>query len=175
MRTAAAVPSLGEVLSSGIERPIRAACVSALMDIGTPGALSALEAALTDPERDIRLTVLRALTTRNHRPALQKIQAIITGGATKDMDRTERLALYEYYGSISGDAGVVVLDPILTARTSIFAKKEDPELRACAAVARGRINSDASRAVLQKSASDKDVVVRNAVSRATRARCASPR
>lgn len=174
MRTASAVPSLGEVLSSGIERPIRAACVTALMDIGTPGALSALESALADPERDIRLTVLRALTTRNHRPALQKVQAIVTGGSTKDMDRTERLALFEYYGSIAGDAGVAVLDAILTLKTGIFAKKEDPELRACAAVALGRINSDASRASLQKSASDKDVVVRNAVARALKGPAAGP-
>lgn len=168
MRTASAVPSLGEVLASGIERPVRAACVTALMDIGTPGALSALEAALTDPDRDIRLTVLRALTARTHRPALQKVQAILTGGSTKDMDRTERIALFEYFGTICGDAGVAVLDPILTAKGGLFAKKEDPELRACAAVALGRINTDASRACLQKSSSDKDVVVRNAVSRALR-------
>lgn len=168
MRTASAVPSLGEVLASGVERPVRAACVTALMDIGTPGALSALEAALQDPERDIRLTVIRALTARTHRPALQKVQAIITSGRTKDMDRTERIALFEYYGTICGDAGVPVLDPILSVRGGLFAKKEDPELRACAAVALGRINTDASRAVLQKSSSDKDVIVRNAVSRALR-------
>lgn len=168
MRTASAVPSLGEVLASGAERPVRAACVTALMDIGTPGALSALEAALNDPDRDIRLTVIRALTGRTHRPALQKVAAIITGGGTKDMDRTERIALFEYFGTICGDAGIPVLDPILTAKTGIFAKKEDPELRACAAVALGRINSDAARATLQKSANDKDVIVRNAVARAMR-------
>lgn len=166
MRAAAAVPSLGEVLATGLERPIRSACVTALMDIGTPGALSALEAALNDPEREIRLTVVRALTARNHRPALQKVQAILTGGSTKDMDRTERIALFEYFGSIAGDAGIAVLDPLLTAKGGMFAKKEDPEIRACAAIALGRINSAAARACLQKSASDKDVVVRNAVARA---------
>lgn len=168
MRAASAVPSLGEVLASGIDRPVRMACVTALMDIGTPGALSALEAALQDPERDIRLTVIRALTARTHRPALQKVQAIIAGGRTKDMDRTERIALFEYYGTICGNAGIPTLDTILTARAGLFAKKEDPELRACAAVALGRIDTDAARAVLQKSASDKDVIVRNAVSRALR-------
>lgn len=168
MRTASAVPSLGEVLASGAERPVRAACVTALMDIGTPGALSALEAALNDPDRDIRLTVIRALMARTHRPALQKVQAIITGGGTRDMDRTERIALFEYYGTICGDGGVPVLDNILTVRGGLFSKKEDPELRACAAVALGRINSDAARASLQKSAGDKDVIVRNAVSRALR-------
>ncbi|HRN53759.1 MAG TPA: HEAT repeat domain-containing protein, partial [Gemmatimonadaceae bacterium] len=163
-----AVPSLGEVLASGAERPVRAACVTALMDIGTPSALGALEAALNDPDRDIRLTVIRALTGRTHRPALQKVAAIITGGGTKDMDRTERIALFEYFGTICGDAGVAVLDPILTVKGGIFARKEDPVLRACAAVALGRINSDAARATLQKSANDKDVIVRNAVSRAMR-------
>lgn len=168
MRTAAAVPSLGEVLAGGAERPIRAACVTALMDIGTAGALSALEAALTDPERDIRLTVIRALTARTHRPALQKVQAIVTSGATKEMDRTERIALFEYYGTIAGDSAISTLDPILNPKTGIFAKREEPELRACAAIALGRINSDASRATLQKAANDKDVVVRNAVARALR-------
>ncbi len=168
MRTASAVPSLGEVLASGAERPIRAACVTALMDIGTPGALSALEAALTDPERDIRLTVVRALTARTHRPALQKLTAIVFDGSTKDMDRTERIALFEYYGTIAGDAGITQLDALLNPKTGMFARKEDPELRACAAVALGRINTDLSRAALQKAASDKDIVVRNAVSRALR-------
>jgi hypothetical protein len=168
MRTASAVPSLGDVLTGGVERPLRAAAVTALMDIGTPGALTALEAAIGDDDRDIRLTVLRALTARTHRPALQKVQAIITSGATKEMDRTERIALFEYYGTICGDAGVPTLDGILSAKGGLFAKKEDPELRACAAIALGRINSDAARAVLQKSANDKDVIVRNAIGRAMR-------
>jgi HEAT repeat protein len=166
MRTASAVPSLGEVLSSGVERPIRAAAVTALTDIGTPGAMSALEAALADPERDIRLATLRALTARTHRPALQKVQALLLGTHAKQIDRTERIALFEYYGTIAGDAGVAVLDPILNAKGGMFARKEDPEFRACAAIALGRINTDASRAALAKSSNEKDVIVRNAVSRA---------
>lgn len=168
MRTASAVPSLGEVLQSDAERPLRAAAVTALTDIGTPGALSALEAALTDPERDIRLATIRALTARTHRPAAAKVQAIIQGKTAREIDRTERIAVFELYGTISGDAGVVILDPILNAKGGMFARKEDPELRACAAVGLGKINTDASRAALQKSASDKDPIIRNAVSRALR-------
>ncbi len=168
MRAAAAVPSLGEILSGGAERPLRAAAVTALTDIGTPGALSALESALTDADRDIRLATIRALMARTHRPALQKVQAVLLGRSTREIDRTERIALFELYGTICGDAGVAVLDPILNPKTGLFAKKEDPELRACAAIALGKINSDAARASLQKSASEKDVIVRNAVSRALR-------
>ena len=174
MRTASAVPSLGEVLASDAERPLRAAAVTALTDIGTPGALSALETALTDPERDIRLATIRALTARTHRPALQKVQAIVQGKTTRDIDRTERIALFELYGTICGDAGVAVLDPILNAKGGLFSRKEDPELRACAAVGLGKINSDAARASLQKSASDKDVIIRNAVSRALRGGSVTP-
>lgn len=168
MRTAAAVPSLGEVLASDAERPLRAAAVTALTDIGTPGALSALETALTDSERDIRLATIRALTARMHRPAMQKVQAIVQGKSAREIDRTERIALFELYGTIAGDAGIAVLDPILNAKGGLFARKEDPELRACAAVGLGKINSDAARASLQKAASDKDVIIRNAVSRALR-------
>lgn len=168
MRTAAAVPALGEVLGSGVERPVRAAAVTALTDIGTPGALSALETALNDDDRDIRLATVRALMARTHRPALQKVQALVTGVHARDIDRTERIALFELYGTIAGDAGVKVLDPILNAKSGLFGRKEDPELRACAAVALGRINTDASRVALQKAASEKDVIVRNAVSRALR-------
>jgi len=168
MRTASAVPSLGQVLASDVERPLRAAAVTALTDIGTAGALSALETALTDPERDIRLATIRALMARVHRPALQKVQAIVQGKSAREIDRTERIALFELYGTICGDSGVAVLDPILNAKGGLFARKEDPELRACAAVGLGKINSDASRAALQKAASDKDVIIRNAVSRALR-------
>jgi HEAT repeat protein len=169
MRTAAAVPSLGEVLQSGVERPLRAAAVTALTDIGTPGALSALEAALLDPERDIRLSTYRALTARAHRPALAKVQSLVTGKAARDADRTERIALFELYGTICGEAGVAVLDPIMNAKSSgLFGKKEDPEMRACAAIALGKIDSDAARRALQRSSSDKDPIIRNAVSRALR-------
>lgn len=168
MRTASAVPSLGEVLSSGVERPVRAAAVTALTDIGSPGAMSALEAALNDPERDIRLATLRALMARGHRPAMQKVQALIQGVHVKNIDRTERIALFEYYGTICGDAGVPMLDQLLNPKTGMFARKEDPEIRACAAVALGKVNSDASRAALSRAANEKDVIVRNAVSRALR-------
>jgi HEAT repeat protein len=168
MRAAAAVPALAEVLASGTDHPLRAAAAQALNEIGTGGAMSALEPALADPERDIRLATIRALTTRLHRPALARVQAMIEGKESRTADRTERLALFELFGVIAGDAGVPVLDAILNAKGGLFGKREDPEFRACAAVGLGRINTDASRLSLQRSSSEKDVLVRNAVSRALR-------
>ena len=166
MRTAAAVPSLGEVLGSGAERPLRAAAVTALTEIGTPGALSALETALNDEDRDIRIATIRALMARTHRPALAKVDALVKGKGAKDADRTERIALFELYGSICGDGGITFLDGLLNAKGGLFARKEDPELRACAALALGRIGSAALRAVLEKAVGEKEVIVKSAVSRA---------
>jgi hypothetical protein len=168
LQTASAVPSLGVVLASTAERPLRAAAVAALTDIGTPGALAALETALNDAEREIRLAAIRALTARAHRPALSKVQAIIQGKAAREIDRTERIAIFELYGTICGSGGVAVLDQILNAKGGFLARKEDPEVRACAAIGLGKVNADAARASLQKAAADKDVIVRNAVTRALR-------
>jgi HEAT repeat protein len=50
----------------------------------------------------------------------------------------------------------------------LLSRKEDPETRACAAMALGRIRAPAAREILQKVAQDKEALVRNAVSRALR-------
>jgi hypothetical protein len=168
MRAAAAVPSLGEVLASGAERPLRAAAVTALTEIGTPGALSALETALGDEERDIRVATIRALAARTHRPALAKVDALVKGKAAKDADRTERIALFELYGVLCGDGGIPFLDGLLNAKGGLFTRKEDPELRACAAIALGRIGTPAARTALEKAVGEKEVIVKSAVSRALR-------
>ncbi len=166
MRTAAAVPSLGEVITGGAERPLRAAAVTALTEIGTPGALSALENALNDEDRDIRISTIRALMARTHRPALSKVDALVKGKGAKDADRTERIALFELYGAICGDGGIAFLDGLLNAKGGLFARKEDPELRACAALALGRIGTPSARAALEKAVGEKEVIVKSAVSRA---------
>jgi HEAT repeat protein len=50
-------------------------------------------------------------------------------------------------------------------------KREDPELRACAAMALGRIGGPLATEVLRRAANDneKEVLVRNAINRALRA------
>lgn len=168
LKTAAAVPSLGELLASGAELSIRSATVVALTEIATPGAMSALETALGDEDRDIRIATYRALAARAHRPALSKVEAMVGGKAAKDADRTERIALFELYGTICGDRGVPLLDGILNAKGGLFGRKEDPELRACAAVALGKVATLVSRAALEKAVGEKDVIVKSAVSRALR-------
>ena len=56
----------------------------------------------------------------------------------READRTERLAMFELYGTLCGDGGVAWLDELLNPKGGLFSKKEDPEVRACAAIALGR-------------------------------------
>jgi HEAT repeats len=165
LKTAAAVPALGKVLSEPY-RELRVAAVTALVEIGTPGAMQALEKALEDVDRDVRVAAIKALVTKAYKPALSKVAALVKSNQIREADRTERLAMFELYGTLCGDSGVQWLDELLNPKGGLFSKKEDPELRACAAIALGRIGSARSGVSLQKAMAEKDVVVRNAVNRA---------
>jgi len=165
LKTAAAVPSLGKVLTDS-GRDMRIAAVAALVEIGTAGALQALERALEDTDRDVRLNAVRALTAKAYRPALNRVTTMIKSRDLKDLDRTERVSMFELYGSLCGDGGIPFLDEILNPKTGLFSRKEDPELRACAALALGRVGTPKAQASLQKAAGEKDIIVRTAVNRA---------
>jgi HEAT repeat protein len=85
----------------------------------------------------------------------------------RETDLTEKMAFFEAYGSLCGDAGVSQLDAMLNGK-GFLGRREDPEIRACAAIALGRIGSENAVSALRKSAAEKDIVVRNAVTRALR-------
>jgi HEAT repeats len=166
LRTPAAVAPISKVLESG-DAELRGAAVQALSEIGSTSALQALERAVDDQDRDVRIATIRALQARAYRPVLPRLQEIVKARAIRDADLTEKMAVFEAYGSLCGDAGIALLDDMLNGK-SMFGRREDAELRACAAVALGRIGSADARASLQKAATEKDVVVRNAVGRALR-------
>jgi HEAT repeat protein len=77
------------------------------------------------------------------------------------------MAFFELYGSLCGDAGVEYLDNLLNGK-GFLGRREDAELRACAAMALGRVGTPAASGALRKAAQEKDVVVRNAVAKALR-------
>jgi HEAT repeat protein len=83
------------------------------------------------------------------------------------MDLTEKMAFFEAYGTIAGAGAVKALSGILLPR-GLLKLKEASETRACAAIALGKIRTPEAREVLAQVADDKDLVVRNAVSRALR-------
>ena len=165
LKTAAAVPALGKVLSEP-NRDLRLAAVTALVEIGTPGAMQALEKALDDADRDVRVAAIKSLAQKAYKPALARVTTLVKSGQIREADRTERLSAFELYGTLCGDGGVAWLDEMLNPKGGLFSKKEDPELRACAAIALGHIGTVRSQHALQKAMAEKDVVVRNAVNRA---------
>jgi len=166
LKSPAAVPALGKMLTVG-EADMRVAAVTALTEIGSPGAMQMLERALIDDDREVRIVAVRALGAKNSRAALPRIEAAIKGKDLRDSNLTEKMAFFEAFGLLSGEAGITLLDGILHAK-GFMGKRDDSEFRACAAMALGKINSAKATDSLNRAAGEKDVIVRNAVSRAIR-------
>jgi HEAT repeat protein len=166
LKSPAAVPALGKMLTVG-EADMRAAAVTALTEIGSPGAMQMLERALADEDREVRIIAVRALGARNARASVPRIEAAIKGKELRESNLTEKMAFFEAFGLLCGDAGIPLLDGILHAK-GFMGKRDDSEFRACAAMALGKINTPKATECLNRAAGEKDVIVRNAVSRAIR-------
>jgi hypothetical protein len=166
LKTPAAVQSLSKVMS-GPDVELRQVAVHALTEIGSPSALQALERGVEDTDREVRISTVRAFTARTYRLVLPRIDAVVKGKAIREADLTEKMAFFEAFGTLSGEGGVEYLDSVLNGK-GFLGRREDSELRACAAIALGRISGPKATDVLRKASSEKDVVVRNAVNRALR-------
>ncbi len=158
---------MGPLLERG-ERELKLAVVEALTTIGSPGATRLLEKAIDDVERDVRIAAVKFLGQRGHRNAFPRIESAVSGNKLKDADLTEKMAFFEAYGALAGESGIAALERLLVGKGGLLSRKEDPETRACAAMALGKIRTPAARDVLQKAAQDKEPLVRNAVNRALR-------
>lgn len=166
LKTAAAVAPMGKLLGEG-DAEIRAACVVALAEIASPGALQLIERALADADRDVRLQAARAVTGAKYRPAFQRLDGILKGKELKDKDKTELMAFFEAYGATGGDGAVPHLDALLNGK-GFLGRREDAEVRVCAAAGLGRAGTPKAQESLRKAVDEKDVVVRTAVNRALR-------
>ncbi|MDQ2670166.1 MAG: HEAT repeat domain-containing protein [Gemmatimonadota bacterium] len=161
-----AVPGLGEALGHA-DPAVRLAAVQALDAIGTPGAMTHLEKAIDDGDRGVRIAAVRAAGARGYKNALKRVEAVVQGKTLKALDLTEKMAFFEAYGSIAGPGGIAALEGILSPR-GLLRRREQPETRACAAVALARIGTEDAYRVLESAADDKELIVRNAVNRALR-------
>ncbi len=166
MKLTAAVPALSRVLGDG-PPAARSSAVAALTAIDTAGAMQALERAVDDTDREVRLAAVKALLARKHRGAFARLEQKVKDREIRSLDLTERMAFFEAYGALCGEGGVAFLDGLLNGK-GMFGKREDSEMRACAAIALGRVGSKKATESLHKSADERDVVVRNAVQRALR-------
>lgn len=166
LKAAAAVAPLGKLLAHEAPR-LRLAAVQALAEINTAGSLQQLERAVDDEERDVRVGAVRVLGARGQRGALAKVEAAVKGRSLREADLTEKMAFFEAYGSLAAAAGVAFLDALLNGK-GFLGKREDSDVRACSAMALGKIGTREATDSLQRAQGDKDVLVRNAVNRAMR-------
>jgi HEAT repeat protein len=162
----ATVPGLGDTVRHS-DPAVRLASVHALAQLGTPAALGFIEKALEDEDRGVRLAAVRVVGARGYKGAQRRIEGVVLGKSIGSMDLTEKMAFFEAYGAIAGPASLKPLSGLLLPR-GLLRMKESSEVRACAAIALGKVRTAEAREVLQRAADDKDLVVRNAVSRALR-------
>jgi hypothetical protein len=162
-----AAPALGKLFDTGTTAT-KVAAVEALASIGTTGAMQQLERAVEDSDRDVRIAAVRVLAARGHKNVLARVEAAVEGKALRQADLTEKMAFFEAYGVLAGAAGVERLSGMLLGGSGFLKRKEDPETRACAAMALGKMGTPEARAVLEQAGKEKDMLVRNAVNKALR-------
>ncbi|MEO7520215.1 MAG: HEAT repeat domain-containing protein, partial [Gemmatimonas sp.] len=130
LATPAAVPALARLLSNAATgASIRCEVVAALREIGTAGALRALEQAIDDQDREVRVAAFRAITVRTHAPALPRLRTAIKRKELRAADLGEKMALFEAFGTLCGDGGVAELNALLNAR-GLLGAREPTEVRA---------------------------------------------
>lgn len=161
----ASVPAIASLFAHPAV-PVRKAAVEALVNIKTGAALDALQRALEDSDREVRIAAARGIGSLRYQPARARLHEVLQGKIVREADLTEKIAFFEAYGSVANAESVDMLDKMLNGK-KLFAK-QSPELRACAAMALGRVGSPASRAALQRAADDGNPMVRNAVMKALR-------
>lgn len=162
---------LAEPLLRLLQRPeplLRLAAVEALQRVRAPLAAGALERTLGDGDREVRIAAAKGLAELRHTPARRTLERALASKRLQASDLTERIAVYEAYGSVADADGVRRLERTLNGRDWL-GRREDPEARACAALALGRVGSPEARRALATASSDADPVVRSAVGRAMRA------
>src|SRR5216683_1620725 len=139
----------------------------ALTAISSPSAMRLLERAIDDADRDVRIAAVRFLGSRGYRNAAARIESMVTGSKLRNADLTEKMTFFEAFGAIVGAKGIPALEKMLASK-GLLGRKEDPETRACAAMALGKVRTPEARAVLERATQDKEPLVRNAVTRALR-------
>lgn len=161
-----AVPALASLLNHS-HVAVRRASVEALVQIKSGAALDALQNALEDTEREVRIAAARGIGGLRYQPARPRLEAVLNGRIVRDADLTEKMAFFDAFGSVANADSVAVLDRILNGK-KFLGGKESPELRACAAMALGKLSAPAARAALERAADEKEPMVRNAVIKALR-------
>jgi HEAT repeat protein len=160
-----AIPALGDLLKHP-DAALRRTAVEGLGQLKTAQSLDAIQRALGDVDREVRLAAARALGAARYTPARAKLEEVVNSKTLRETDLTEQIVFFEAFGSVASPESVDMLDRLLNGRRMFG--KESNEIRACAAMALGRVGTPAARASLQKAKDESNPMVRNAVSKALR-------
>jgi HEAT repeat protein len=160
-----AAAAITDLLDRGDEATRRVA-VEALVEIRNSPAMEAVQRALTDEGREVRIAAARGLASLNYAPARPRLEALLDSVRVRDADLTEKIAFFGACGAVANADTVGMLDRMLNGRR-LFGK-ESPEMRACAAMTLGRIGTPAARASLQRAREVNNPMVRSAVLKALR-------
>ena len=160
-----AVPALADLLKHP-DSMMRRTAVDGLAQLKTAASLDAMQKALGDVDREVRLAAARGLGAARYTPARARLEEIVNSKTLREADLTEQIVLFEAFGSVATPESVDMLDRLLNGRRMFG--KESQEIRACAAMALGRVGTPAARASLQKASSESNPMVRNAVAKALR-------
>lgn len=146
---------------------VRLAAIEAATTLKASVVAGHLEKCLQDPEREVRIAAARALGELRYSPAARTLASIVKGKPIRSADITEKVAIFEAYGSVAGDGGVELLAHLLK-KKGLLGRRGSTGIRAAAALGLGRIGTAEARAVLERAALDDDPVVRSNVNRALR-------
>jgi HEAT repeat protein len=143
------------------------AAVEAAVDLKASTAVGALQDALEDPDRDVRIAAARGLGALRYRPSAPFFREIIESKRIRQADISEQIAVFESFGLLQDPEGVAILDMLLNGR-GFLGKKESGEIRACAALGLGKMGTPEAMDALRRARDESDPVVRTAVNRALR-------
>lgn len=142
----------------------RRIAIDALAAMGDSSTIEAMQEALADDDREVRIAAARGLSNVRVPASRDRLKGMVRSRALREADLTEQMAVFEAYGAVAGEEDIEILDKLLNGRRLLA--KESPEIRACAAMALGRITLPAARAALMEASKDPHPMVRNAISKA---------
>ena len=152
---------------------VRAAAVETVLQLKATTLASHLLDTLLDPEVEVRVAAARVLQAMRSPGAAGRLKDILQSREIRAAELSEQIAMFEAYGSVGDPQAVPFLDKYLNGK-GFLGRRGAPEIRACAALALGKVGSGEARASLRKAATDDDPVVRNAVGRAMRGMAEGP-
>lgn len=142
---------------------VRSAVVQALAGLSTPKAMQGMLEMLEDTDPDVRIAAMHGVSSSRYPKALPILQKMVLAKDLEKRDLSEKRAIFEAYGTLGGPGCVEPLTSLLIGK-GLKRRHADSDIRACAAMALGKAGGREARMVLGKAASDKDPLVRTAVS-----------